>query len=477
MTGSTEVYDKMCCDCRRAAPVGRNFTFHYWELQKENRFYYNKERDTRAAFYFMHGDADAFGLAHTFEGCNAVKTAANINTVLADDPKREPAWKGNPNGLVQSLLANNVSHDVIIVNAGLWRPKWRSNMTDVAEYIENAAYSSPAHRQKLTRRPWDINTLRIAVQLITRGSAPMMLAYLCIGLAFIPEFEERSIQVALVCATDPDEIPDTNFPELAAWDMLPKGDVDAHRATVKLVATALAGPKLLTRRPWDNNTQQFAVQTMGRPDTTMLLTTTVAFGLDDTGSRNVSAANTPHAAAPGDGRTDESTLPDREPMRHALVHHNPPVRAPPEAKKAAASASPSLAVYQRHSLHSLCTPLLHPRSTAFFAEPPSNVPRTVGADDSRRDTPRHSDWHWVPPIGPTAATSAATHSTTPRRPRSLPRHPTPTSILLPPRNILRSLTRKQRRLQRVYDGILAHRRAQQEANDRSEEHASGRRTH
>ncbi|KAJ9466455.1 hypothetical protein DIPPA_33864 [Diplonema papillatum] len=299
----------------------------------------------------------------------------------------------------------------------------------------------------------------------------MMLAYLCIGLAFIPEFEERSIQVALDCATDPDEIPDTNFPELAAWDMLPKGDVDAHRATVKLVATALAGPKLLTRRPWDNNTQQFAVQTMGRPDTTMLLTTTVAFGLDDTGSRNVSAANTPHAAAPGDGRTDESTLPDREPMRHALVHHNPPVRAPPEAKKAAASASPSLAVYQRHSLHSLCTPLLHPRSTAFFAEPPSNVPITVGADDSRRDTPRHSDWHWVPPIGPTAATSAATHSTTPRRPRSLPRHPTPTSILLPPRNILRSLTRKQRRLQRVYDGILAHRRAQQEANDRSEEHA------
>ncbi|KAJ9438020.1 hypothetical protein DIPPA_63935, partial [Diplonema papillatum] len=65
----------------------------------------------------------------------------------------------------------------------------------------------------------------------------MMLAYLCIGLAFIPEFEERSIQVALVCATDPDEIPDTNLPELAAWDMLPKGDVDAHRATVKLVAT------------------------------------------------------------------------------------------------------------------------------------------------------------------------------------------------------------------------------------------------
>ncbi|KAJ9438083.1 Astacin [Diplonema papillatum] len=138
----------------------------------------------------------------------------------------------------------------------------------------------------------------------------MMLAYLCIGLAFIPEFEERSIQVALVCATDPDEIPDTNLPELAAWDMLPKGDVDAHRATVKLVATALAGPKLLTRRPWDNNTQQFAVQTMGRPDTT---TTTVAFGLDDTGSRNVSAANTPHATARGDGRTDESTLPDREP--------------------------------------------------------------------------------------------------------------------------------------------------------------------
>ncbi|KAJ9440715.1 hypothetical protein DIPPA_30875 [Diplonema papillatum] len=109
LTGSTEVYDKMCCDCRRAAPVGGHFTCHYWELQKENRFYYNKERDTRAVFYFMHGDADAFGLAHTFEGCNAVKMAANINTVLADDPKREPAWKGNPNGLVQSLLANNVN--------------------------------------------------------------------------------------------------------------------------------------------------------------------------------------------------------------------------------------------------------------------------------------------------------------------------------------------------------------------------------
>ncbi|KAJ9435492.1 hypothetical protein DIPPA_28222, partial [Diplonema papillatum] len=333
-----------------------------------------------------------------------------------------------------------------------------------------------------TRQPRDINTQRFAVHLNTRTPAPMMLlAYLCIGLAFIPV---RSIQVALVCpsgAADPDGIPDTNFPEIAAWDKLPEGDGGAHSdtnsfadagdgATVILVARAPAEPKLLIRRPWDINTQRFTVQIMGRPATTMLLTTAVAFGLDDTGPLNVSAANTPHAAAPGDGRTDESTLPDREPMRHALVHHSPPVRAPLEAEKAA-SASPSLAVYQRHSLHSLWAPLLHPRSTAFFAEPPSNVPITVRTDDSRHDTPRHSDWHWVPPIGPTAATSAATHSTTPRRPRSLPRHPTPTSILLPPRNILRSLTRKQRRLQREYDGILAHRRAQQEANDRREEHA------
>ncbi|KAJ9455086.1 Astacin [Diplonema papillatum] len=47
---------------------------------------------------------------------------------------------------------------------------------------------------------------QLSFQLITRGSAPMMLAYLCIGLAFIPEFEERSIQCLMDAGSAPDAI-------------------------------------------------------------------------------------------------------------------------------------------------------------------------------------------------------------------------------------------------------------------------------
>ncbi|KAJ9447658.1 hypothetical protein DIPPA_53380, partial [Diplonema papillatum] len=49
--GTTKIFDQMCCECRRDA------TTKTWAQQKENRFYYNKERDVRASFYFTHGDS------------------------------------------------------------------------------------------------------------------------------------------------------------------------------------------------------------------------------------------------------------------------------------------------------------------------------------------------------------------------------------------------------------------------------------
>ncbi|KAJ9437772.1 hypothetical protein DIPPA_15121 [Diplonema papillatum] len=91
----------------------------------------------------------------------------------------------------------------------------------------------------------------------------------------------------------------------------------------------------------------------------------------------------------------------------------------------------------------------------------------------QRDTPHSTRevYNWSPPIRPSTVTSAGTQNTNPRRPSSLSRHAAATPVLLPPRYILlRSLTRKQRRLHRDYDRRLARQRTKQEEDNRKREH-------
>ncbi|KAJ9469972.1 hypothetical protein DIPPA_35972, partial [Diplonema papillatum] len=150
LSGTTKAFDRMCCECRRVdRRPGDRDPLKFWAQQKEYRFYYNKERDVRASFYFTHGDAVGDGLTHNFEDCNALKETAG----LADDPSRVPTWNGSANDLAQSLLARNESHNVIMVNAGLWWPKWRTNMTAVAEYVDSLSLILKRAEEKSKHAP------------------------------------------------------------------------------------------------------------------------------------------------------------------------------------------------------------------------------------------------------------------------------------------------------------------------------------
>eukprot|EP01062_Namystynia_karyoxenos_P066328 TRINITY_DN60294_c0_g1_i1.p1 TRINITY_DN60294_c0_g1~~TRINITY_DN60294_c0_g1_i1.p1 ORF type:complete len:504 (+),score=106.60 TRINITY_DN60294_c0_g1_i1:79-1590(+) len=172
LAGSTARFGgRMCCDCfrcnqpdhtsgrgRRSRVSARTMRAKrdgYWKTQRENRYYHGG--GCNASFIFLHGDSGGygdrpgwrpgcpghFGDANSTQAPSTQQEAAQCTQCPCPPqwPPRPPwkeRWRGRIPDAAEALQRWGGKADVLVVNGGLWHPRWAANRGDGEEAVRAA---------------------------------------------------------------------------------------------------------------------------------------------------------------------------------------------------------------------------------------------------------------------------------------------------------------------------------------------------